>query len=289
MKTKSLLLLIVFLGSIIPVSSAGAENPAQRIFDDSVALLHASRSILLDEQDISGTSRAPGEMLVVKPAPQTDVRDTALANLIQATKDQRNALDASCSQLKEVYSTSDRKCERQVLEDYCSSQKEKLNTRLGFLHKLRGDRRKLFTRIWHGIKRSGDNVWSAVGPVGRRLLRRVGPEVLEVVLSGGTLSGGMLRKILFKEARNIGKGELERLLTSGVERLMAGQAAFASKQPFVVAAAKVWKEPKETNAARRTNDSKLRKAAAQSIVIAVEHMHSRTKIAGNILRLVPLA
>ena len=85
MKTKSLLLLIVFLGSIVPVSSAGAENPTQRILDDSVALLHASRAILLDEQDLSGTSRAPGEMLVVNPAVQTDVRDDALDNLIQAT------------------------------------------------------------------------------------------------------------------------------------------------------------------------------------------------------------
>jgi len=227
MKTKSLLLLIVFLGSIIPVTSAGAENPTQRILDDSVALLHASRAILLDEQDISGTSRAPGEMLVVNPAVQTDAGDAALANLIQATKDQRNALNASCRQLKEVYSTSDRKCERQVLEEYCSSQEKKLNTRLGFLHKLRGDRRKLITKIWHGIKRSGENVWRAVGPRVRRLLRRVGPEVVEVVLSGGTLSLGILRKIVIKEAGNIGKGELERLLSNGVGRLLAGQAAFA--------------------------------------------------------------
>ncbi len=46
-------------------------------------------------------------------------------------------------------------------------------------------------------------------------------------LWGRFLSGGILRKIVIKEARNIGKGELERLLSSGVERLMAGQAAFA--------------------------------------------------------------
>ena len=227
MKTKSLLLLIVFLGSIIPITSAAAENPTQRDFDDSLSLLYASRAILLEEEDLSGGSRAPGEMLTLNSSVQPDAGDAALANLIQATKDQRNSLDASCRQLKEVYSSSDRKCERQVLEDYCSTQKDKLNRRLGFLHKLRGDRRKLFTRIWHGIKRSGENVWRAVGPVGRRLLRRVGPEVVEVVLSGGTLSGGILRKIFIKEARSIGKGELERLFSSGVERLMAGQAAFA--------------------------------------------------------------
>ena len=227
MKIRSLLLLIVFLSSIIPVTSVTAENQTQRNFDDSVALLHASRSILLDEENLSGTSKAPGEMLTVNPSVQLDTRDTALANLIQATKDQRNTLDASCSQLKGSYNTSDRKCERQVLEDYCSTQREKLNTRLGFLHKLRGDQRKLFTRMWHGVKRSGENVWRAVGPVGRRLLRRVGPEVVEVVLSGGALSRGLLRKIVLKEARNIGKGELERLLNSGVERFLAGQAAFA--------------------------------------------------------------
>jgi len=227
MKTKSLLLLIVFLGSMIPVTNVDAENQIQRDFDDSVVLLHASRAILLDEEDLLETSRAPGAMQIANPSTPADAKDAALANLIQATKDQRNSLDASCSQLKEVYSSSDHRCERQVLEDYCSTQKDKLNQRLGFLHKLRGDRRKLITRMWHSVKRSAENAWRAVGPVGRRLLRRVGPEVVEVVLSGGVLNLGVLRKILIKEARNIGKGELERLLSSGMERLMAGQAAFA--------------------------------------------------------------
>lgn len=227
MKTKSLMLLIVFLANIIPVTNAAAENLTQRNFDDSVALLHASRSILLDEEDLSGTSRAPGVMLIVNPSGQPDARDAALANLIQATKDQRNSLDASCRQLKNSLAESGKTCEQQVLVSYCSTQRDKLNTRLGYLHKLRGDQRKLFTRIGHGIKRSGQNVWHAVGPVGRRLLRRVGPEVVEVVLSGGALSGGLLRKIVLKEARNIGKGELERLLNSGVERFLVGQAALA--------------------------------------------------------------
>jgi len=227
MKTKSLVLLIVFLASIIPVTSVAAENPTQRIFDDSVALLHASRSILLNDEDLSGTSRAPGEMLIVNQSGQPDARDAALANLIQATKDQRNSLDASCRQLKNTLTESGKTCEQQVLESYCSTQRDKLNTRLGYLHKLRGDQRKLFTRIGHGIKRSAQNVWHAVGPVGRRLLRRVGPEVVEVVLSGGALSGGVLRKIVLKEARNIGKGELDRLLNSGVERFLVGQAALA--------------------------------------------------------------
>ncbi len=48
-------------------------------------------------------------------------------------------------------------------------------------------------------------------------------------------------------------------------------------------------EPLVTNAARRTDDRKLRKAAVQSIVIVVEKMPSRTEIAGNISRLVTLA
>ncbi len=227
MKTRSLLLLIVFLGSIIPVTSVNAENQIQRSFDDSVTLLHASRAILLDEQDLSGTSRAPGEMLVVNPAVQPDARDAALANLIQATKDQRNSLDASCRQLKNIYAESGKTCEQQVLNSYCSTQRDKLNTRLGFLHKLRGDQRKLFTRIWHSVKRSGGNIWHAVGPVGRRLLRRVGPEVAELVLSGGALGSGVIRKILIKEAKNIGKGELEQLFKNGVERFLVGQADLA--------------------------------------------------------------
>ncbi len=245
MKTRSLLLLIVFLGSLMPFSSVSAADHPQRDFDDSLSLLYASRAILINEEDLSATSSTPGLMVPPDPSIRADARDTALSNLIQATKDQRNALDASCNQLKNIYAASGKTCERQVLVSYCDTQRDKLNTRLGYLHSLRGDQRKVLTRLWHSVKRSSENLWHAVGPVGRRLLRRVGPEVAEIVLSGGTLSGGVLRKIVYKEARSVGKGELERLLTRGVEKFLVSQAALAQAAGVVDCTAEKMEEARQ--------------------------------------------
>ena len=227
-KTKNgaaLLLLIILLG-LFPWEGASAGEAGEGSLDQSAALLYASRSILLGEVDLEGASRAPGALMTVRTQESTD-GDEALGHLIHATKQQRNDLQDSCRQLAAAYRAEGKTCEAQVLDDYCKAEEAKLNQRLGFLHKLRGDRRKFFTRLWHSVKRSGTRVWTAVGPVGRRILRNVGSEAAEVVLSGGSLGGGVIRKLLIKEARNVGEAELERLLERGVGRFLQGQAALA--------------------------------------------------------------
>jgi hypothetical protein len=47
------------------------------------------------------------------------------------------------------------------------------------------------------------------------------------VLSGGTLGGGVIRKLVIKQARNVGEAELKRLLERGVGAFLQGQAALA--------------------------------------------------------------
>ena len=227
MRRQAFFLLLVFLFSLVPVPGAAAETN-HRGLEDSLALLYAGRSVLLDEIDLESADAAP--FLMAGAVPQAGGEPdsgAALGQLIHATKQQRNNLQDSCKQLKAAYQGSGKTCELQVLADYCSAQEAKLNRRIGFLHKLRGDRRKLFTRLWHSVKRTGSRVWSAVGPVGRRILRRVGPEAAEIVLSGGSLGGGVLRKILIQEARHVGRAELDRLLNRGLERFLLGQAALA--------------------------------------------------------------
>lgn len=222
MKLKSLGLLLVFCLGLAPTAKVSTRDRS-----DSTSLFYASRSILLEEEDLEVGFRPSGGMLAVSPLAAGTANGDALGNLIQATKDQRNNLNDSCRQLKMAYRTDGHSCEIEVLDNYCSAQEDKLNQRISFLRKLRGDQRKLFTRLWHNVKRSGDRIWSGVGPVGRRILRRVGPEVAEVVLSGGSLSGGVLRKILIKEVRHLGKAELDRVLEQGLNRFFQGQAALA--------------------------------------------------------------
>jgi len=225
-KIKNIALLLIILLGLAPIGPVSAGSPAEGSLDESLALLYASRSILLGEVDLEEANRAQDMLMSVSPQ-DSNAGNDALAHLIHATKQQRNELNDSCRTLRTAYQAEGKTCELQVLTDYCKAEEAKLNLRLGLLHRLRGDRRKLFTRIWHSVKRSGNRVWTAVGPVGRRILRNVGSEATEVVLSGGSLGGGVVRKLLIKEARNIGKAELERLLERGVGRFLQNQAALA--------------------------------------------------------------
>lgn len=227
-RIQSTTLLLIFLISLLPLGpSASAAGPG-RTRDESLALLYAGRSILLEEVDFTEEgARLSGNLLAAPTADAGKDGDAVLGNLIHATKQQRNQLQSSCQQLRASYQAKGRNCELHVFNDYCQSQEAKLNRRIGLLHKLRGDRRKAFTRLWHSVKRSGQNIWHAVGPVGRRILHRVGPEAAEVVLSGGTLGGGTLRRILIREAREVRKAKLNRLLERGLERFLHGQTALA--------------------------------------------------------------
>lgn len=102
-----------------------------------------------------------------------------------------------------------------------------MSSRIGFLHKLRGDRRKLFTRLWHSLKRAGRGFWQRIGPLGRNILRRVGPEVLQVVASGGTLSGGLLRRLVKQHFKKVVQERVQKVVYQGVERLLKGQLSLA--------------------------------------------------------------
>ena len=226
MKIKNTILLLIILLGLLPMGSVSAESPAEGLLDESLALLFASRSILLGEVDLEEAHRAADALMSVSPQ-NSDAGNEALDHLIHATKQQRNELNDSCRTLRAAYQSEGKTCENQILNDYCKAEEAKLNQRLGLLHRLRGDRRKLFTRMWHSLKRSGNRVWTAVGPVGRRILRNVGSEAAEVVLSGGSLSGGVIRKLVIKEARHVGEAELNKLMERGVGRFMQGQAALA--------------------------------------------------------------
>ncbi len=226
MKIRNTAVLIVFLVGLLPISPVTAQSPAEGSLNESVSLAYASHSILLDEADEEEDGQTSD---AVQEAPQTNAADgkEALGYLIHATKQQRNELNDSCRQLRAAYQSAGKTCELQILNDYCKAEEAKLNQRIGFLHKLRGDRRRFFTRMWHSLKRTGARIWTAVGPVGRRILRNVGPEAAKIVLSGGSLSEGVIRKLVIKEARSVGKAELNRLLEKGVGRFLQSQAALA--------------------------------------------------------------
>ena len=219
MKIKNTALLLIIVLGLFPIGNAAAGSPAEGALDESLALLYASRSILMGDVDLEEANRAQNALMSTSPQGSNDANG-ALAHLIHATKQQRNELNDSYRTLRAAYQAEGKTCELQILEEYYKAEKAKLDLRLGYLHRLRGDRRRALTRLWHSVKRSGNRIWTAVGPVGRRILKNVGSEAVQVVLSGGSLGGGVIRKLVIKEARNVGEAELNRLLERGVGRFM---------------------------------------------------------------------
>jgi hypothetical protein len=226
-KKKSCLLLFLLLMTWMPVGLARAQDPEMRAFDDSLALAYASHSILLGEVDEEGVARVGGGLMSAAQAGQGDEGKAALGSLIHATKQQRNSLDDYCRRNLAAAKAEGDPCVQQVLQDHCSAQRAKLNRRIGFLHKVRGDQRKFITRVWHSIKRTGERIWHAVGPVGRRILRRAGEEALKVAKSGGSLSLKVARDILIRHAVDVGVEELDLLIKRGIDRFLFGQVALA--------------------------------------------------------------
>jgi len=227
MKNKSLFLLLVIGVSLLPVRTVLAEEESYRTFEDALSLAYASHAILLGEVDEEEAARAGSGLLAPVRAGQADEGKAALGSLIHATKQQRNSLNDYCRRNLAAAKAEGNTCVQQVLTDHCSAQRLKLNRRIGFLHKVRGDQRKFFTRVWHSIKRAGERIWHAVGPVGRRILRRAGEEALRIAKSGGSLSLSVMKEILIRHAVDVGVGELELLIKRGIDRFLFGQVALA--------------------------------------------------------------
>ena len=118
-------------------------------------------------------------------------------------------------------------CEANKVQSYCQEKRGEINSQIGFYHKMRGDQRKLFTRMWHSIKRNSSNFWHRIGPLGRNFLRQAGPAVLQMVTSGG-LSGDALKTLLKHTAKSMGRERIKQVVYQGVQRLLQGQIDIAA-------------------------------------------------------------
>jgi hypothetical protein len=225
MRNKSLALLLIFCFSLIPFRPSQADAGLGHSLDDALLMMYLSDAILSGEADQDLTSLLP--LLASLPAeePNPDLDDTTLAAALQALKNLRNDLDTNCRLLISKLRAEGKDCEADRVEDVCAQRRNEINSEIGKYHDLRGDKRKVGTRIWHFLKRNGRTIWQKIGPIGRNFLRRLGPEALQVVASGGSLSGGVLKKLIKNVARSMGRDRIKKVVFQGVERLLKGQIA----------------------------------------------------------------
>jgi hypothetical protein len=219
---------ITLLISIFPLDPVDAAV-SPRSFDESFDLMNAARGILLEEDIEEGdeVARAPVLFSMRADVPANSPADQILIRLINATKRELGELEKACREARRLFSEEEKKCEEQLSRVYCDMRISELRNRLSFLRKVRGDRRKALTKAWHAIKRAGANIWRNIGPIGRRFLRELGSDVKSVIMSGGSLHGGVLRSLILKRVRSIAREELEKMGQRGLQRMIGVQAQAA--------------------------------------------------------------
>lgn len=223
MKSKSIALFLIFALSLIPITPAQAETQIAHPLDEALLMMFTSDAVLFGEAENLETSLLHNLSAPVLDEPNPDLDDATMAAALQALKDMRNELDANCRLLTSQFRAEDKDCEADRIQEACAQFRNEINSEIGIYHDLRGDKRKAGTKAWHFMKRNARSLYHKIGPVGRTFLRRLGPEVLQVVTSGGSLSGGVLRKLVKSVARSMGREHIKKIVFQGVERLLKGQ------------------------------------------------------------------
>ena len=223
MKAKSFALFLIFTLSLVPLYPAQAGGGINHTLDEALLLMYTSDAILFGADEEQETSQLPLLSSITSDEPNPDLDDDTMAAILQALKDWRNELDTNCNLLINKYRSEGKDCEADRIKATCEQYRQQINTEIGKYHDLRGDKRKSPTKVWHFLKRTGKTLWTKIGPVGRTFLRRLGPEALQIVASGGSLSGGTLRKLVKQVARSMGREKIKKVVFQGVERLLKGQ------------------------------------------------------------------
>jgi hypothetical protein len=223
MRVKSLALLIVFCFSLVPMRSVQSQAGVRHTLEDALLLMLTSEVLLLEEEEDQELSSIPVLAASAWDESNPLLDDKTMAAILQALKDWRNELDTNCRLLTSKLRSEGKDCEADRVKATCDSYRQKINGEIHKYHQLRGDKRKAPTKIWHFLKRNGRTIWSKIGPVGRTFLRRLGPEIAQTVLSGGSLHGGTLRKLVKGVARSMGRDKIKTVVFQGVERMLQGQ------------------------------------------------------------------
>jgi len=229
MKSKSFFFLLIFLLSLIPFESVHASSELSRTLENSVSLMYVSDAILLNEIVDDETSSTSKLSAGTKPDASSDETTDSINLMINATKAQRNDHDRKCRETVEIYRQQGKTCEVDQTNAYCKSKRAELTAKIAALRKKRGgDRRKWFTKQWHGIKRAGARFWHKIGPLGRNFLREIGPQALKIVAAGGPGTEALLKNLLKHTAKNMARQRAKQIGFQALQRILKVQLDVAA-------------------------------------------------------------
>jgi hypothetical protein len=221
MKTRSIFLLLIFISSLVPYQVAQADQELKRSPDDALAFLYLSDAVLTNQVTDDGTSLSPRVFSAPKPDLLLDVKTDLINQMINAAKAQRNDHYHKCNDSVNLHRERGEICEAEETKKFCEERYQQLTDKIAALRIVRGgDQRNVFTKGWHGIKRTGAKIWRGIGPLGRKFLREVGPEALKMVATGGVGSEQLFKNFVKHTAKKIGREQIRKIAYRAVQRLL---------------------------------------------------------------------
>lgn len=220
------LILIISLNAILAACSLPASQEDSRSLEAAMDLRTAAHGILFaDDEDSAVLNPAHLTKQLNSPSIAADPKEQILVRLINETKAEYNQVHHACQGARQQLSAQNAQCELKLLNQQCNQEKVRLQARLAMLRRWRGDRRRAFTRMWHGIKRAGRSVWHRLGPGGRSFFRGLEKDVVQTVVSGGTLGGGVFRQLFMNRLRSTLRQQGEAAIARGLDHMIRGRAA----------------------------------------------------------------
>jgi len=217
LRFRTILLLVVFCISLFPFPSRSvkAEEALQRSPDDATSLMYISDVILLN--DIVDDETSSNSKLNSRTFPSHSLDETTdlINQMIDATKNQRNAHDQKCRETVEIYRQQGKTCEVDQTNAYCKSKRAELTAKIAALRKAR-------------VKRAGAKFWHRIGPLGRKFLREVGPQALKIVATGGPGTEALLKILVKSTAKNMAKKRIKQIGFQALQRILKVQLDVAT-------------------------------------------------------------
>ena len=204
MMARLLPFLVLLLIASLATPALG--RSATDAYGDALDAMHGSRAATKAAADDSADQAAEMKALIAYATQQLNLAKAELRQLEAAYRLAMRELKSDAHE-----------CERERLAGIYAAERSRLKARIRDYRHIRGDRRGFFTRAWH-----------AIGPAGRRIARAFGDNALDIAASGGTLGGGVARRLLIRAGRDELKGAALRAVARSVHGCSAVAVAAAS-------------------------------------------------------------
>ncbi|MGB2894622.1 MAG: hypothetical protein WBB65_00485 [Anaerolineales bacterium] len=210
----------IVLNSLFVVYPARAGEP-ERTLQDGLHLMAVSQTILAGETEEEIEYAKASGLMSLRSAPlSVSVDEQLVVAMINAVKGEIANLIKECDTTRRVLLERDDECAVSTLDNICEEGKRELRATLSLLRQIRGDKRKFFTRLGANIKEAGKRLWHAIGPIGRRILRTLGEEVVQAVKTPGGIEFKALRVLVRSRLKSLARKELRSAIQRGAERLI---------------------------------------------------------------------